>query len=100
MGEYVAPRNELERTLAEIWAQLLQVDQVGIQDNFFELGGHSLHGMKLLAKVDGRFGLRLPVITLFQHPTIEKMAAVIESLRTITRPPALEAGAAFEEGTL
>lgn len=83
MGEYVAPRTDLERSICEIWAQLLQVDQVGVMDNFFELGGHSLHGMKLIAKLQERFGVRLPVIAVFQSPTVEKLAEAIEGVRTL-----------------
>ena len=41
-SQYIAPRTDLERTLAGIWAEALQVDKVGVQDSFFELGGHSL----------------------------------------------------------
>src|SRR6185312_15039321 len=48
LGEYVAPRTAVERTLAEIWGQLLRVDQIGVNDNFFELGGHSLLGVQLI----------------------------------------------------
>jgi hypothetical protein len=80
MGEYIAPRTELERTLASIWAQVLRVHQVGIQDNFFELGGHSLLGMKLIASIAQSFGVQAPVVTIFQYPTIQRMAQLVERL--------------------
>jgi len=48
LGEYVAPRSELEKILTEIWVQLLRIDQVGVQDDFFELGGHSLLATRVI----------------------------------------------------
>jgi amino acid adenylation domain-containing protein len=78
-GEYVPPRTDVERTLAAVWAELLQVDQVGIEDNFFELGGHSLHGVRLIARVAETFNVRLPVITVFQSPTVRQMAELVAS---------------------
>ncbi|MDB6090701.1 MAG: amino acid adenylation domain protein, partial [Gammaproteobacteria bacterium] len=100
MGEYVAPRTELERTLADIWAQVLRVDQVGVQDNFFELGGHSLLGMKLIAKVAERIAVHLSAITVFQHPTIQEMAKVVESLRLVSAETLHSEGFEFEEGVI
>jgi amino acid adenylation domain-containing protein len=82
IGNYRSPRTDLERGLADLWARVLRVDRVGVHDNFFELGGHSLLGIKLLAKVAERFRVRLSVAAMFQYPTIEKMAQVIESLTT------------------
>jgi acyl carrier protein len=73
----------VERALVEIWAQLLRVDQVGINDNFFELGGHSLHGMKLISKVAAQLTVTLSAVTIFQCPTIQKMAARIQDLRAV-----------------
>jgi acyl carrier protein len=100
MGEYIPPRTEVECDLADLWGQLLQVDQVGLQDNFFELGGHSLHGMKMVAKVAEHFMVHLPVIAIFQYPTVQQMAKVVESLRTVNgRSPNLE-GMEFEEGII
>jgi amino acid adenylation domain-containing protein len=98
MGEYVAPRTELQRALAEIWAQVLRVDQVGIHDNFFELGGHSLSGMKLIAKIAERFEVNLPGITIFQSPTVQKMAVAVERLRTDVGESTDADGAPFQEG--
>jgi amino acid adenylation domain-containing protein len=100
MGEYVAPRTELERTLTEIWAQVLRVDQVGVQDNFFELGGHSLNGVKLVAKVSERFGVKLPVVTMFRHPTLQQMAEVVSSLQESATARRTSGGVEFEEGLI
>jgi hypothetical protein len=77
--EYQEPAGQTEITLAEIWQSLLRVERIGRNANFFELGGHSLLGMKLAARVHDRFGVRLPVMTVFQHPTIARMARVLDS---------------------
>ena len=78
--EYIAPRSELERVLAEIWAQVLRVDRVGLHDDFFELGGHSLLGITLISKVAGRLAFQPPVVTIFRYPTIAEMARLFEEL--------------------
>jgi acyl carrier protein len=74
MGEYIAPRTELERTLADIWAQLLRVDQVGVQDNFFELGGHSLLATRIITRISDVLDVDLPLRTLFETPTIQSLS--------------------------
>jgi aryl carrier-like protein len=71
---FVAPRNELETTLAAIWEDFLGLEQVGIHDDFFELGGHSLLATKLVAQVRSKVGADLPLAKLFEGPTIEQMA--------------------------
>jgi acyl carrier protein len=81
MGEYIAPRTELERTLASIWAQVLRVDQVGIQDNFFDLGGHSLLVMQVVARIGSSLSIETPVRLLFELATIEQLAAHVDDLR-------------------
>ena len=68
MGEYVAPRSELERTLAHIWAQVLRVDQVGVHDNFFELGGHSLLATQVLVRLQAALSLDISTRSLFELP--------------------------------
>jgi acyl carrier protein len=92
MGEYIAPHTELERKLATIWAEVLRVDQVGVHDNFFELGGHSLSGMKLIVRVAESLGVQPPVVTIFQYPTVRKMAQLVEKL--------LSEQNEFEEGVI
>jgi amino acid adenylation domain-containing protein len=76
---YVAPRTPLEATIAAIWAQVLNVEQVGVHDNFFELGGHSLLAIKLFAQIEKAFGKRPPLTTLFNAPTVEQLAKVLQS---------------------
>ena len=73
-GEYVAPRTALEEVLEGVWAELLSVDRVGIHDNFFALGGHSLLATQLLARLLTLFKMELPLIAVFQSPTIAEFA--------------------------
>ncbi len=74
---YIAPRSEDEEILAEIWAEVLGVEQVGIHDNFFELGGHSLLAIRLLDQVQRTFGKSIPLSTLFQGATVEQLASIL-----------------------
>ncbi|GHO57937.1 non-ribosomal peptide synthetase [Ktedonobacter robiniae] len=73
----VAPRDQVEFKLMHIWENLLHVWPVSITDNFFELGGHSILAVALIAQIQRAFGHDLPVTTLFQYPTIEKLATVL-----------------------
>lgn len=75
--EYVAPRNEVERELAEIWAKALGLERVGVHDNFIELGGHSLRAIQILSKVRERFGISLLLPTFFLAPTVADLALVV-----------------------
>ncbi|MGB8194795.1 MAG: amino acid adenylation domain-containing protein, partial [Chitinophagaceae bacterium] len=76
-SEYVAPRNEAEKTLALIWKDLLSVDQPGIHDNFFELGGHSLLAMRVISAIRKQTGKEIAVREIFAYPTITGLAARI-----------------------
>ncbi|MBP2639081.1 MAG: tycC2 [Firmicutes bacterium] len=71
--QVLGPRNEQERTMAELWERILDRRPIGIQDGFFDLGGHSLLGMRLMADIEKTFGERLPVSLLFTADTIEKL---------------------------
>jgi acyl-CoA synthetase (AMP-forming)/AMP-acid ligase II/acyl carrier protein len=77
---FVLPRDPLEFTLAGIWAEVLDVGQVGIYDNFFALGGDSLRATQLAARVRAAFQVELPLGMVFREPTIDGQAAVIEDL--------------------
>jgi acyl carrier protein len=68
----------VEEVLAEIWAEVLGVERVGVHDSFFELGGHSLLIMRLQARVQDTLDLRISIRTVFSMPTLEAMAGEIE----------------------
>ncbi len=74
---FVAPRNEVERQLTEIWEQTLGVQPIGVNDNFFELGGHSILAVKLFWQIEKIFNKNLPLAILFQSGTIEALAKII-----------------------
>jgi hypothetical protein len=75
---YVAPRTELERTVAEVWQAYLGIDQVGVHDAFFELGGNSLVGMSMVHAVESRLDTTIAPAVLFENPTIAEFAAALD----------------------
>jgi natural product biosynthesis luciferase-like monooxygenase protein/amino acid adenylation domain-containing protein len=75
---FVEPDTPTEKELAEIWAEVLRVERVGINDNFFDLGGHSLNATQLLSRVRSNFGVKLAVKDLFISPTVRGMSEAIE----------------------
>ena len=77
--KFVAPRNQLELQLAQIWSRILKVDKVGVQDNFFDLGGHSLLTPYLMAQIKQQFGKDIPIASLYQNPTIEQLATIVQA---------------------
>ena len=75
----VEPRTVTERVIAEIWAGVLGVENVGVEDDFFVLGGHSLMATQVLARVSQRLEVELPLRVLFQTPTVAGLAAAAEA---------------------
>ncbi len=75
---YVAPRTMRERQVAAIWADVLNVEQVGIYDNFFELGGHSLQAVQVVSKITTALHCPLSVKTLFLHPTVAALTNALQ----------------------
>jgi len=73
-ASYVAPRTEIERTLAAIWKEVLRVEQVGLHDNFFDLGGHSLLMTQVYSRIRRAFEKEITMMELFRYPTISAMA--------------------------
>lgn len=82
---YAAPATSVQKTLANVWADLLGIDRVGIDDNFFDLGGNSLLSIQCVAQLEGH-GLKLPIVKLYQHPTIRACAAFLEGDAAATSP--------------
>jgi amino acid adenylation domain-containing protein len=78
---YVAPRGDLERQLERLWSRLLGVEGIGVHDDFFRLGGHSLLGTRLIGRVREEMGVDLPLRSVFNAPTVAKMAAEIAEAR-------------------
>jgi amino acid adenylation domain-containing protein/non-ribosomal peptide synthase protein (TIGR01720 family) len=74
-GDYTAPRNPLETTLAAIWRDVLGIPQVGIHDNFFVLGGHSLLAMQVASRAAAALGRPVELARVFKLPTIAELAA-------------------------
>ncbi|WP_143295800.1 condensation domain-containing protein, partial [Burkholderia pseudomallei] len=81
-NEHVAPATQTEARLAELWRELLDVDEIGALDSFFELGGHSLLAAELTLRMRTLFGVALPLRTLFQSPQLRDVAAALDTLRT------------------
>ncbi|HYX14919.1 MAG TPA: amino acid adenylation domain-containing protein [Nostoc sp.] len=76
---FIAPRTQTESTLAKIWAEVLNVEHIGIHDNFFDLGGNSLLAIRLLDQINKQFERDLPLSNLFLNQTIESLAIALYS---------------------
>ncbi|WP_240037057.1 amino acid adenylation domain-containing protein [Paenibacillus amylolyticus] len=82
-GEYVAPRNEVERTLADVWQAVLNADRVGVTDHFFELGGDSIKSIQVSSRLH-QAGYKLEIRDLFKYPTISQLSLHVKTIgRTI-----------------
>jgi natural product biosynthesis luciferase-like monooxygenase protein len=86
---YVEPRDETERTLAGIWAEVLQLERVGIENRFFDLGGHSLLALQIISRIRNAFQVELTMRHIFESPTVAQLAATVTRIR--------EAGETHEE---
>ena len=75
--DYITPTTDVEIKLVEIWLDLLEIEEVGIQNNFFELGGHSILAIQLIFKIQSEFDVTLDVNDIFATPTIAELALLI-----------------------
>ncbi len=91
---YVAPQDQLQQQIAEIWSAMLGIEQIGIHDNLFELGGDSLLGVQMLSKVRTDFEVELPPAAFFKEPTILALSELVTALMI----QALEHQVIAEEG--
>jgi amino acid adenylation domain-containing protein len=85
---FIPPRTSLEQTVASIWADLLDIDQVGLYDNFFELGGHSLLATQVIARVRDACHIDLTIQILFEAPTLVSLAEEIRQMQNVRQGPA------------
>lgn len=72
------PSTALEKSIAEVWAHILNVPDVGRNEDFFSIGGHSLAGMRIMSRLSKQFGTRLSLNLLFEYPSVETLAGAIE----------------------
>ncbi len=84
---YVAPRTEVERQVAAVFAEVLGVGRVGLEDDFFRLGGHSLLATQLVARVRERFGVELPLRALFERPVVGDFARAVAAAQAVDVVP-------------
>jgi amino acid adenylation domain-containing protein len=92
---YVPPRTTVEEILCGIWGDLLHLDRVGVRDSFFDLGGHSMLAVRLIARIEKQFGVRLGLSTLIEEPTVEHLAKRLErpeSIKSLRLPVAIQDG--------
>jgi phthiocerol/phenolphthiocerol synthesis type-I polyketide synthase E len=85
-GGFVAPRNEVEEIIADLWQTLLGIERVGAEDNFFRLNGNSLIALQAISRIQSVFGVKLSVRSFFESPTVAGLARIVSE-----RQPGLEA---------
>jgi amino acid adenylation domain-containing protein len=103
LASYVAPRTPVEQQIADIWSQVLKLDQVGIHDNFFELGGYSLLAIQIVSRLRPTLQVEIPLPILFELPTVAALAERVETLRWVAQgAQAVTANSSddYEEGDL
>ena len=81
-ADYIAPRNEFEEIIQDIWKEILQMEKIGMNDVFFEIGGESLTAIRVVVRLSATFELELPINLIFKKPTIAQMAKHIEEIIT------------------
>jgi acyl-coenzyme A synthetase/AMP-(fatty) acid ligase/acyl carrier protein len=91
-SQFVAPRTPTEEAIAAIWMEVLKKDPISVTDDFIALGGHSLLAIRVLGKLSRRFGVRLPLRTLFDAPTVGQLAEVVDIEQQLAAVAALTEG--------
>jgi len=85
---FVAPSTPTEGLLAEIWSEVLKTDRIGIHDNFFDLGGHSFLAIKAHSRLSKTLGREIPLLKLFEYPTLQTLASFLDQTEEKTVPVA------------
>ncbi|MEO8673904.1 MAG: non-ribosomal peptide synthetase, partial [Tahibacter sp.] len=80
---FVAASTPVELELVTIWSEVLRLEQIGVHDNFFEIGGHSLLATQVVVRIRERLNVKLPILRLFETPTIHGLAAYVEMGRQL-----------------
>ena len=82
----VAPRDDLERAIADIWCEVLELSQIGVDDEFFAVGGHSLKAARIASRIEGQLDVSVAIIDLFRHPTVAELAEAVRTRGTGSGP--------------
>ncbi|SFQ82218.1 amino acid adenylation domain-containing protein [Amycolatopsis rubida] len=85
---HVAPRGPVEDLVAGVWAEVLGTDRIGVQDDFFDLGGHSVAATRISVRLRAALDADVPVRALFDHPTVESLAAAVAGYPRLAQQPA------------
>jgi acyl carrier protein len=85
---FIAPRTPEEKTIAEIWTEVLDGRPISVEANFFELGGHSLLATRVISRIREKCGVELPLRLLFDSPTVAALARHL----TAVQPAQTDAG--------
>lgn len=83
---YVAPESELQQQIAEVWADVLKLERVGLTDNFFELGGHSLLATQVALRLRELLGFEVPLASLFASADLAAFSAAVQALQPDLQP--------------
>jgi amino acid adenylation domain-containing protein len=94
---FMSPRTSTEKVLAGLWAEILGLEQIGIQDNFFALGGHSLLATQVISRMRDAFRIALPLRSLFESPTVAGLAERLENILWAEKQHQPAGGAGSEE---
>jgi hypothetical protein len=84
LAPFLAPTSAIERAIAQVWRDLLRLDEVGVDDNFFDLGGHSLLVVQVQARLREMLGREVAIVEMFQYPTIRTIAAHLAHERAVS----------------
>jgi amino acid adenylation domain-containing protein/FkbM family methyltransferase len=96
-ADFVRPRTETEKSLAAIWSELLQVENIGVNDDFFNLGGKSLLAIRMVARIRDALGVNVPLRNLFERPTVAGLAEIVDGLAWASTPELPPVGAGERE---
>ena len=83
-----ARATKMERNIADLWKEVMSLQQIGLYDNFFDLGGHSLMAVRIASRIRASVGVELPVRSIFEKPTVAELAAHVDSLSSAGQPQA------------
>jgi acyl carrier protein len=83
---YEAPRTDGEALVASVFAQVLELDRVGVHDDLFRRGGNSLHAVQVISRINDATGLDVPVSLIFEHPTVAELTEALEKLAEASTP--------------